>query len=228
MTQPMTAIAQRIIHTSGIDDSRGETSPRAFAQRLARYIRSPSTIRTRVIDQFGSAPKIDEIKTMVERVANDRELFKRASEALGQDQEEDAFAVMPSLELTRAMKKAEKRPPIPRKSRAKPKPDEIEAAPEPEPVVPALMRKDVVKSISEQFGSTYAEVVGFSRVQRIVIARRAAIAALRQRGNSFTQIGGVIGGRDHSTIMHNLEMYERLATPEMRAIVASYAKPSAA
>ena len=63
--------------------------------------------------------------------------------------------------------------------------------------------KDIAE-IAEAHGYTVADILGPSRRKKLVAVRRLCILMLREKGYSTTEIGRVLGGRDHSTIVHAL------------------------
>jgi hypothetical protein len=58
--------------------------------------------------------------------------------------------------------------------------------------------------IAQQYGYTVEDILGKSRLKRVVAVRHLCILMLREKGYSTTEIGRVLGGRDHSTIVHAL------------------------
>lgn len=65
---------------------------------------------------------------------------------------------------------------------------------------------------AEAFGIEEHRLVGASRVREVVIPRHATYYVLRARfpGFSFPRIGALMGGRDHSTIIHGIRNIEAL------------------
>lgn len=58
------------------------------------------------------------------------------------------------------------------------------------------------------FGVEPAEITGVERAHKIARARHVAAWLLRQDGMSYPQIGRALGYRDHTTIMHSVEVVE--------------------
>jgi chromosomal replication initiator protein len=71
----------------------------------------------------------------------------------------------------------------------------------------------ILSQTAEVFARTPAELTGRSRVRSIVEARQAAMWVIRQRYPSLSleTIGGAIGGRHYSTVMHALAAVEQRA-----------------
>lgn len=61
---------------------------------------------------------------------------------------------------------------------------------------------DIVALASRITGIATADIVGPTRVKRIVRVRAAVALVARKHGHSFPTIGARLGGRDHSSIVH--------------------------
>ena len=68
----------------------------------------------------------------------------------------------------------------------------------------------IIKAACEAAGLTVAEAESATRTRIIARKRFHAMAILRARGWSTPRIGEVLGGRDHTTVVHGLRMHERL------------------
>lgn len=75
----------------------------------------------------------------------------------------------------------------------------------------------ILTQTAEVFQRTPAELVGRSRKHQIVVARQAAMWAIRQRYPSLSLevIGTALGGRHYSTVMHGLAAVEQRAQDSM-------------
>jgi chromosomal replication initiator protein len=67
---------------------------------------------------------------------------------------------------------------------------------------------------ARHFGATLADVRGPKRYPHLCEARRLATALARQRGATLEQIGGYLGGRHHTTVLHSLTKHENLLQTE--------------
>jgi chromosomal replication initiator protein len=72
---------------------------------------------------------------------------------------------------------------------------------------------DLIETACRVFGVTVEELRGPSRARRIAYARFACAWALRKHDSrrSFQAIGGVLGGRHHTAVMHAIERAEEIA-----------------
>ena len=61
----------------------------------------------------------------------------------------------------------------------------------------------VVEAVARSFGLTIDQITGRDRSREVALPRQVAMYLLRESGNiSLPQIGEVLGGRDHTTVMY--------------------------
>jgi len=63
-----------------------------------------------------------------------------------------------------------------------------------------------IDAIAEQYDYTLADILGKAKQRTLVKVRRKCVVMLRGKGYSTTEIGRIMQ-RDHSTIVHALNMY---------------------
>ena len=69
-----------------------------------------------------------------------------------------------------------------------------------------LKPSEVVRSVADAFGVPIERMLGRDRSQEVALPRQIAMYLLREESNiSLPQIGEVLGGRDHTTIMYGCE-----------------------
>lgn len=94
------------------------------------------------------------------------------------------------------------------------KPNRIMTRPAPAPLPEAPPKPNarqyvkILFDVATRYGVSVADLAGPSRSHRYVPARQEACYLLRQAGYSFPQIGGFLGGRDHTTVMHGAQKHE--------------------
>lgn len=184
---------------SGFTPITYETKNWAYAERLARYISDPSTIRARTLEQYGRAPTIDAIREMrakwLEKVRSRKEVgYKSARKndpkAMKEVPPEPANDEPPAeVVLALALAEPDDQPAV-----------EIVALPGLR-YSTMLTPNDVIEACSTAMGIPSDEIVGAARFKPIMEARMLAAAILRARGNSYPNIGRRIGGRDHTTAL---------------------------
>lgn len=74
-----------------------------------------------------------------------------------------------------------------------------------------LRPEDVINSICEFYQIKPTQLKGIKRDAKLVRARQACMYVLKKEsGLTFSEIGNLLGGRDHTTIMHGVEKIEGL------------------
>jgi len=194
-----------------------EHHPVAYAKRLASYLRDPSTIRARTRDFFGRAPSLDIITALM--AEQQRPAPERRDMAEDRDwPEDDGSDWRPRGLVT----------PIPSSPAHEPKAitavevERINALPLP------LTPGAIIAAVAATYGVTTADLIGKSRRRVFSFPRMAAAYVLIQRGNSASQVGRFLGGRDHSTILHAGKQFKAKATERDWEIVRRFFKAPAA
>lgn len=192
-------------------------TPRAYAEKLAGYISSPTKIESLTRLEFGRAPPLHVIAKMRFRIEQSRKPMRLHVPEAANDGEDwrPASLVKPSRLRTLRVAETVKRP--------------TEEA-EPLSLIDnplAFLGKRIVHATAAAFEMTVAEMTGRSRCRRYVLARAVAVRLLRDqlRENgehrfSFPQIARLIGRDDHSTAYHawnEFDVYCRI-NPEIREV----------
>lgn len=176
-------------------------TPMSLAKHLAAYITDASTIRAHVVNNFGRAPSLSDIKKM-QALARKPKRGRNVGDAVASISFKVASGPPPP-------------PPMP-KPRAS--------------AVPTTVR-DCVDQVADVFGLTYAELVECqTRLPLHVRARQMAAQLLYARMSartlpSMTQIGRWLGGMDHTSIRHSLDKFNeyRLRNDDIaREMIATY------
>ncbi len=74
----------------------------------------------------------------------------------------------------------------------------------------------VVETVAAYYGITVKEMISAARNKELVVPRQVAMYLLRQETDaSLPEIGSLLGGRDHTTVLHGVErVKERLDTDD--------------
>ena len=73
-----------------------------------------------------------------------------------------------------------------------------------------VTRDEVIGAVLRHFGVARRELAGRSRTKDIVLPRQVAMYLLRAETDaSLLEIGGELGGRDHTTVLHGIKQVER-------------------
>ena len=88
-----------------------------------------------------------------------------------------------------------------------------------DPETTAQKRDRVLRDICERHDVSLSSLAGKQRHKHIIPARHEACYRLKaDAGLSYTRIGAILGGRDHSTVMHGARMHAvRNGLPELSA-----------
>ena len=82
---------------------------------------------------------------------------------------------------------------------------------------PAASPDRILRAVCQHFEVTTADLCSPRRPQALSFARQTAMFLLRERTElSLSEIGGVLGGRDHTTILHGIRKIEAGATGDSR------------
>ncbi len=74
----------------------------------------------------------------------------------------------------------------------------------------AITPDRVISEVTKQFKVSLTELRGRGRSKEIVLPRQIAMYTLREEtGTSLVEIGNLLGGRDHSTVMHGIAKIEK-------------------
>ena len=60
---------------------------------------------------------------------------------------------------------------------------------------------DITRNVCEKHGVSLFELMGPSRRNKVIEARVDIVVRLKDKGYSYPEIGVMLGGRDHTTIM---------------------------
>jgi chromosomal replication initiator protein len=82
---------------------------------------------------------------------------------------------------------------------------------------PASSPDRILKSVCQHFEVTMADLCSPRRPQALSFARQAAMYLLRERTElSLSEIGGLLGGRDHTTILHGIRKIDEEVAGDSR------------
>ncbi len=80
-----------------------------------------------------------------------------------------------------------------------------------------LQPDDIIRRVAETYGVTVDRIMGRDRSKQVALPRQIAMYLLRQEANySLPQIGEVLGGRDHTTVMYGCEKIAELLETDDR------------
>lgn len=187
------------------------------AVRSLAYLKTPDRIRAGVRNTYGVFVPLERVNRVL------ASLPKRApGGAVGDPTERDGWQY--DLRHNRYEPVFEAEPvkpcPVPKVEVRAPLPKTL-PAPSINPFEGLFQFKVLAASIGRDFGVSAADIIGKARFRKLMLPRLVLTKLCIERGMSCSQIGRKMGGRDHSTILHQRDMFEVYA-PIYPAITASY------
>lgn len=80
-----------------------------------------------------------------------------------------------------------------------------------------LSPQKIIEAVASAFGIAHERLLGRDRSRQVALPRQVAMYLLREESQfSLPQIGQVLGGRDHSTVMYGCEKITRLLEEDER------------
>lgn len=198
-------------------EAREFSSPHDMAKHLSKYVTCPSSIVAFTANYFGkrrAVPLADAIKFVQQR-RQERQKAKDVAQHKCRDS--GAFDHLPFKPAGIGVPRP-KREAVVEQPAAKEQVSPVHNAHSPDKIWPNWYRpaerrmfpRELVTAIATDAGFTYAEIVGRARSGPLVAVRAVCCRILRERGMSYPQIGRVLGGRDHSTIINALNKFDYL------------------
>lgn len=92
---------------------------------------------------------------------------------------------------------------------------------------PAASFDRILQLVASRFGVRAGDIVGPRRSRRIALARQAALLLARRcTDHSLVALGGLVGGRDHATVLYGIRQAEARAArdPEFARALAELAR----
>ena len=72
--------------------------------------------------------------------------------------------------------------------------------------------RQIIAEVAAEYGVPASAIVGDSRLSAVTVPRQEAMRRAKDAGLTLAQIGRLMGGRDHTTVMHGIKRArERLA-----------------
>lgn len=212
------------VDTAGFEVVNG---PKQYAQKLATYISDPSRIRALTVREYGErlAPPLNRCARYREDYLRQRDEFRALAERQAGNDNGDVFRVrglVPALKpvpTPKAVVRKRERPASPARERAR-----VAALRNEKAVRPGPIARGIIEAVAGYFELYPEDITGGDRSGELVSARFVAIRLLSDlldhAGNprfSKAQIGRIMGGRDHSTILHAVHTFNDRARkyPEM-------------
>lgn len=86
----------------------------------------------------------------------------------------------------------------------------VEAKPSNPPIRQRLTMREIIDEVAIKHGLSVLDIISERRERHVVIARHEAMWRCKNETIfSFPRIGKVLGGRDHSTVIHGVKMHQK-------------------
>ena len=85
---------------------------------------------------------------------------------------------------------------------------------------PSPADRECIRLVAAMLGSSRAEVCSRLRDPAVIRARWACMVALRRRGLSYPEIGKALGGKDHTTAMHAVDLADNRYSDDLAWLLA--------
>ena len=80
-----------------------------------------------------------------------------------------------------------------------------------------ITHEDIFREVAQHYGIDQRAIKGRGRSRNVVLPRQVAMFLLREETDaSLVEIGALIGGRDHTTIMHGYQKIAEEVTTDTR------------
>lgn len=188
-------------------------TPHSYAAHLATYIASPLKIEKLVALEFDHVPPLHEIAELRCKVERERKAFGTIGAIKDKtDRDGEDYTVRSLL-----------RKPEPRtytNSRTVYVPAHVEFADDFDHGLTVRNHRELIAAAGSAFSLSYEAVIGRDRHTPYICARTVAARLLRDRGNSYPQIGRYLGGRDHSTAINLCAKFDERVSRHPQILVA--------
>lgn len=207
-------------------------TPISYARYLAGYISDPSTIRARVMREYGRAPSLDECRKIRERIAGKKDrFFDRTLDApehghfeCGHERSAGNSLLRENgrvvCKICRRKLEAEAAKRYREKQRAEREAAAIKKLRTDKPLFPAWynppavvrpkVASDTLQLVADAFMISYGELIGTDKHKHFVDARAVVVRILRQAGMSYAAIGKWLK-KDHSSILNLYRNWDKRA-----------------
>lgn len=223
-------------------------SPISYAAQLASYISDPSTIRARVLDEYGRAPTIEQCRNLRAQKVREKEVINRrriggkrfartfrcghpqtdANTVIGMNGN-DRCASCEKRKIAAEKKKQEQREAIERARAAQEAAEREAKRVKIEQALNRLVKKvpaerprigtALLAQVAEFFELTPADLIGKRKFDILVDARTVFVLIQRERGLSYPKIGKYLE-RDHSTVVNLFNKASHRAEKNPQILIA--------
>ena len=178
------------------------------AVRSLAYLKTPDRVKAGIRNTYGYTVPVERVARILSVIQSEGTHRAKVAEPKESDAWDYDVRVQPNV-----------RPIIVDPVNVPAKPRFHDRAPLPK-TLPAITRnpytgpfefKRLVASVAADFGITLKDVIGKGRARRFLLARLVVTKLCIEQGMSCANIGRRMGDRDHSTILHQRDVFEHYA-----------------
>jgi hypothetical protein len=187
------------------------------AVRALAYLKTPDKVRAGIRNTYGFEVPVDRVARALSTISEKRPVRNIQLEPLASDAFDYDYRVNPNVR-PQIIEPIKPRTTSVFKQR-EPLPAEVPAPSPTNPYEGPFEFKRLAASIGTDFSVTADEIIGKARFRRMILPRLVLTKLCLERGMSLTQIGRRMGRRDHTTILHQRDIFDAYAAlyPQVRA-----------
>jgi hypothetical protein len=187
------------------------------AVRALAYLKTPDKVRAGIRNTYGFEVPVERVARALSTISEKRPVRNIQLEPLASDAFDYDYRVNPNVrpQIIEPIKPRT----APVFKQREPLPAEVPAPSPTNPYEGPFEFKRLVASIGTDFSVTADEIIGKGRFRKLILPRLVLTKLCLERGMSLIQIGRRMGGRDHTTILHQRDIFDAYAAryPQVRA-----------
>lgn len=190
------------------------------AVRKLAYLKTPDKVRAGVRNMYGVSVSLERVERILSALDKARTVRGANDEPLDDDAFDYDYRINPNSRAPRVIQVTPRTGPV--FKQREPLPEKVPVS-TPNPFTGPFEFKRLAASIGQDFRVTADDIIGPKRFRTLILPRLVLTKLCIERGMSCKQIGRKMGGRDHSTILHQRDKFDAYAAL-YPAIAASYAR----
>jgi ATPase involved in DNA replication initiation len=185
------------------------------AVRQLSYLKTPDKVRVGIVNTYGVTVPLDRVARILRVIQAEGSHRAQIAEPKESDAWDFDVRINPNKRpvIIKPVAKRER----PAMRQREPLPKHV-PAPSPNPFIGPFQFKLLARSIAEDFDTSAADICSAARFRHLFLPRLVLTKLCLEQGMSTVGIGRKMGGRDHSTILHQRDKFDAYAAlyPAMR------------
>ena len=188
------------------------------AIRSLAYLKTPDKVRAGVRNTYGVLVPLDRVRRVLSVVQAEGSFKAKVQEPLPGDAWDYDVRVSTNSRVQKVEGVATRDRPALRQREPLPT---VVPMPTANPFEGPFQFKVLAASVARDFDTTAADIIGKGRARRLILPRLVMTKLCIEQGMSCSAIGIKMGGRDHSTILHQRDKFD-IYVPLYPEMLASY------